>query len=525
MTQSSSLTIHIRLTSAAKFTLCGMFPSSTILQVKQRIANEEASGNVPVERQRLIYKGRILSDDSRSLSDYGIVEDNQTLHLVKGAAAAAAQPPTPAAGIAAPSTAPVTAPVSASVSAPPAGPNWMQQMIQMQQQQQQQPNFAQMQQQLMNNPELLNSMMNSPAVQSIMSNPDFMSNMMENNPQMRQVLDSNPELRNILRDPEYMRRSMELMRDPQAMNHMMRNQDLAMSQIENMPGGFNALRRMYEDVQEPFMNAMSGPSTNTASSQGSSSNTQSVASQSNHGASGAAMPNPWGAPPPPPPPPPTRMNPSSSPNSAPTYPSSMMNPWSHMMTSGGAAPPNLEQALSMMENPIFSQMMNQVMANPSTFASLMESNPMLRQLRETNPEAAALMSNPETMRTMMNPDMIRAMMQMQGAMQPWNPSPTMPISGSNPLDFSSLMQPASSTTTNTTSPMWMSSSSSSPSIMIPPEQRFQSQLQSLNDMGFEDNVLNVRVLVQTHGNVNRAVELLLSGEVGSSSSSLPPSSS
>jgi hypothetical protein len=29
----------------------------------------------------------------------------------------------------------------------------------------------------------------------------------------------------------------------------MRSQELAMSQIENMPGGFNALRRMYEDVR------------------------------------------------------------------------------------------------------------------------------------------------------------------------------------------------------------------------------------------------------------------------------------
>jgi len=38
-------------------------------------------------------------------------------------------------------------------------------------------------------------------------------------------------------------------RDPNAMQNMMRNQDLAMSQIENMPGGFNALRSMYENVQ------------------------------------------------------------------------------------------------------------------------------------------------------------------------------------------------------------------------------------------------------------------------------------
>ena len=42
-----------------------------------------------------------------------------------------------------------------------------------------------------------------------------------------------------------------MMRNPAAMDQAMRSQDLAMSQIENLPGGFNALRRMYEDVQAP----------------------------------------------------------------------------------------------------------------------------------------------------------------------------------------------------------------------------------------------------------------------------------
>jgi ubiquilin len=31
-----------------------------------------------------------------------------------------------------------------------------------------------------------------------------------------------------------------------------------MSQIENHPEGFNALRRMYHDIQEPMMEAMTG---------------------------------------------------------------------------------------------------------------------------------------------------------------------------------------------------------------------------------------------------------------------------
>jgi ubiquilin len=50
-----------------------------------------------------------------------------------------------------------------------------------------------------------------------------------------------------------MRQSLEMMRNPAAMREAMRSQDLAMSHLENIPGGFNAMRRMYEEVQEPMM--------------------------------------------------------------------------------------------------------------------------------------------------------------------------------------------------------------------------------------------------------------------------------
>jgi hypothetical protein len=49
-----------------------------------------------------------------------------------------------------------------------------------------------------------------------------------------------------------MRQTMEMIRNPNAMQQMQRSQDLTMSQIENIPGGFNALRRMYEDVSLTF---------------------------------------------------------------------------------------------------------------------------------------------------------------------------------------------------------------------------------------------------------------------------------
>lgn len=48
---------------------------------------------------------------------------------------------------------------------------------------------------------------------------------------------------------------MELARNPAMMQEMMRNQDRALSNLESVPGGYNALRRMYTDIQEPMFTA------------------------------------------------------------------------------------------------------------------------------------------------------------------------------------------------------------------------------------------------------------------------------
>ena len=49
--------------------------------------------------------------------------------------------------------------------------------------------------------------------------------------------------------------TMELARNPAMLQELMRSQDRAMNNLESLPGGFNALQRMYRDVQEPMMSA------------------------------------------------------------------------------------------------------------------------------------------------------------------------------------------------------------------------------------------------------------------------------
>ena len=63
-------------------------PSTNIAQLKQIISNEEASGHCQSARQRLIHRGRILSDDQKTLREYDILDSDQTIHLVKSSTSA-----------------------------------------------------------------------------------------------------------------------------------------------------------------------------------------------------------------------------------------------------------------------------------------------------------------------------------------------------------------------------------------------------------------------------------------------------
>jgi ubiquilin len=219
------------------------------------------------------------------------------------------------------------------------------------------------------------------------------------------------------------------------------------------------------------------------------------------------------------------------------------NPWVNMGGFGNNPMSDIngmgiEQTLQMLENPMINQMMNSLMSDPATMQSLMQSNPMLRQLSQTNPQVAQMMSNPEFMRTMLDPNNLRSMLQIQNAMQnlglglgpggfpgsdlesgiPGGVPP--PNAGAPPgLDFSTLLNQLQSASPRNYGFSSSVSAGRGNAPSIPPEQRYRMQLQSLNDMGFDDNIANLAVLEQTHGNVNRAIDLLLTNPPSSTSRS------
>jgi ubiquilin len=242
------ITLNIKCPTGPKFSI-EVELSTTVADFKVQL---QEKSEIPPEQQRLIYKGHVLKD-AQTLESYAL-EEGHTVHLVRGSN------PQPQAGGAGSTAAPLGAanPAAAAAANPlgnmfgaggmgamPGAAGGM-------------PNIQQMQQQMMNNPQMMRDVMNTPAMQSLMQNPELIRNVIMNNPQLREVIERNPEIGHVLNDPQVFRQTMEVARNPELMREMMRTTDRAMSNMESHPEGFNMLRRMYQNVQEPLMDATSG---------------------------------------------------------------------------------------------------------------------------------------------------------------------------------------------------------------------------------------------------------------------------
>ncbi|KAF7062165.1 hypothetical protein CFC21_068795 [Triticum aestivum] len=535
---AAQATLHIRGTSGNKFAVRADL-GATVGEFKAVVAE---SCDVPAPQQRLIYKGRILKDD-QTLASYGLmlalrwsayggasmldampaslallggVEADHTIHMVRGAA----PPPTSAA----PSAANLGTSTTTPANTPPAGLGGLFQGLGstgtagsgafglsgsgL-------PGLEQMQQQLTENPNLMREVLNTPAMQNIMNSPDLIRDLIMNNPQMRELVDRNPDLAHVLNDPSILRQTVEAARNPELMREMMRNTDRAMSNIESSPEGFNMLRRMYETVQEPFMNAT------TMAGEGDTNANPFAALLGNQGSNQARdptgdapttapapntnpLPNPWGA------------NAGAAQGAA--RPSAAARSATSgglgglgsadlgSMLGGGSDASLLNQVL---QNPAMMQMMQNIMSNPQTMNQLLNMNPNVRNMMESNTQMREMFQNPEFLRQLTSPETLQQLASFQQALtsqlgqQAAGQERTQAGTTPGNVNLNSLMSMFSGLGAG-------GGLGGVPNIpTVPPEERYATQLAQLQEMGFFDPQENIRALLATNGNVHAAVERLL----------------
>ncbi|XP_067094032.1 ubiquilin-4 [Osmerus mordax] len=417
----------------------------------------------------------------------------------------------------------------------------------------------QMQTQLMSNPEMLSQIMENPLVQNMMSNPDLMRQMIVTNPQMQQLMERNPEISHMLNNPELMRQTMELARNPAMMQEMMRNQDRALSNLESIPGGYNALRRMYTDIQEPMFSAAREQfGNNPFSALGG--NLENSGVQPSRTENREPLPNPWG-------PPGTgsseRGGTGTSTTSTGGTAPSVSNPLginAAGLGNGVFSSPGMQSVMqqisenpqlmqNMLSAPYMRSMMQSLAQNPDLASQALMNNPLFagnpqlqEQMRHQLPVFLQQMQNPEAMSVMTNPRAMQALMQIQqglqtlqteapglmpsiipggipvippttgGSVAPENPPPApepapAPVPGPNPTAATNPNQQQQQLMQQMLQ-MFAGGGTATQS----PEVRFQQQLDQLSAMGFINREANLQALIATGGDINAAIERLLGSQ-------------
>lgn len=581
----SLITIHIKTPKDKKSVKIG--EKASVRDFKAAISKE--FDGTPVENLCLIFAGKIIKDHE-TVATHNI-KDGMTVHLViksggggnnraSSSPAAAAQPAAGGESAAPPPNRP------ADTSQTPFGLGGIGGLPGMANLGMGSANFMEMQQQVQegmrNNPDLMRQIMDSPLTQNLMSNPEIMRNLIQSNPQMRQLMDRNPEINHMLNNPDILRQTMEIARNPAMMQELMRNQDRAMSNLESIPGGQSALQRMYRDIQEPMLNAAQDQfGSNPFQALSGGGNGSGGGNQQQTSENAAPLPNPWGG-----------GNSSSQSNSASgTTGGSATTAGSGSSAAGSSATgsalfnsPGMQSLMQQMtENPqVMQNMLNapytqsvlqQLSQNPDMAANIIGSNPLFagnpelqQQMRNMMPNFMQQLASPEVQGVMTNPEAMRAIMQIQEGLQrlrtaapEFYASMGMPNlatslsglsggsgagtaapSGGSPAAAAAPASAAAGPTSPSAAATTGSETSTAPggggnqqqqaaqgmdsfrSLMnsmvnnmasqglnAPPEERFQSQLETLASMGFVDRQANIQALIATYGDVNAAIDRLL----------------
>ncbi|XP_067120239.1 ubiquilin-1 [Centruroides vittatus] len=516
--------------------------TDTVKQLKEEISKLV---NSPIDQLCLIFAGKILKDHE-PLTTHSI-KDGVTVHLViRSGNRNQDQPP-----VSTSNTTPSTTafgignlgglPSLAGLGLTGGNIADLQQRLQME---------------VMNNPDLLRQMMDNPLVQSIMSNPDYMRQLITSNPQMQQLMERNPEISHVLNNPDLLRQTMEVVRNPAMLQEMMRTQDRALSNLESIPGGYNALRRMYTELQEPMLNAAqeqfgSNPFAALVNNGGPNNSTQQGTENRE------PLPNPW----------------TSSGSGGQTTPSttSSSNTTTNTFSSGLGTnnmfnTPGLQSLMqqlidnpqlmqSMFNAPYMQGMLQSLAANPEMAAQIIYQNPLLagnpqlqEQMRNMMPTFLQQLQNPDIQSLIANPQALQAIIQIQQGMDQLHRIAPNVFSMNLPGNQQQTTVPPFGVTSNTTS-----NTTTSPNIntsttttnsdtrplpdslgqdslsqfmarmvtamarggnntQVPPEERYRSQLEQLTAMGFMNREANLQALIATFGDVNAAVERLLQSQ-------------
>jgi ubiquilin len=99
-------------------------------------------------------------------------------------------------------------------------------------------------------------MLSNPMVKKFLKNPESMKGMLEMFPGIKEEMEKNPDLRMMMNNKQVLEEFGKMADNPEYMNQQLKNADIAMSKLENIPGGLNLMNSMLKDVRDPLSSAL-----------------------------------------------------------------------------------------------------------------------------------------------------------------------------------------------------------------------------------------------------------------------------
>lgn len=93
-------------------------------------------------------------------------------------------------------------------------------------------------------------------IKPLLKDKSFMKNMFENNPMVKNMMEKNPEMKAAFNSGSFTEELQKMVDDPEYMKEQMKNGDLAMKKIKNIPGGLATLNSYMSDIRNPMLESM-----------------------------------------------------------------------------------------------------------------------------------------------------------------------------------------------------------------------------------------------------------------------------
>ena len=161
----------------------------------------------------------------------------------------------------------------------------------------------------------------------------------------------------------------------------------------------------------------------------------------------------------------------------------------NMGSMGGMNPQDL------LNNPAIAQMAQNLLSDPQALQNLINNNPMLSQMASNNPQLRTMLDNPDLLRQGLGAFSNAA--PTQGTNTQPTPNPNAFLNNPNLMQGLGSFQNPQQPTSNPNQPANY-------------EELYKNQLESLTSMGFGNKELNIEILKECYGNVEAAIEKLLS---------------